>query len=178
MAYNDRNGFVSGGGFHKYFARPAYQEQAVKPYLARLGRQYEGLYNPLGRSYPDVAAQGYRIATVRNQTHYHVDGTSGSAPQMAAVVPLVNDALLAEGRPPLGFLNPWLYKEGWRPFTDVTVGSTKGCNTDGWEAGPGWDAASSFGSPVSRSPGLAGTWRDMIRMLTVEFGSGFRSLRN
>ena len=151
VAYNDRNGFVSGGGFSKYFARPAYQKQAVKPYLAGLGRQYEGLYNPQGRGYPDVAAQGYRIATVWNQTYYHVDGTSASAPQMAAVVALVNDALLAEGRPPLGFLNPWLYKEGWKAFTDVTVGSTKGCNTSGWEAGVGWDAASGFGSPVGHS---------------------------
>lgn len=149
VAYDDRNGFVSGGGFSKYFARPAYQEQAVAPYLAGLGRRYQGLYNPQGRGYPDVAAQGYRIATVWNQTHYHVDGTSASAPQMAAVVALVNDALLAERRPPLGFLNPWLYREGWRAFTDVTVGNTKGCNTRGWEAGVGWDAASGFGSPVS-----------------------------
>lgn len=150
VAYNDLNGFVSGGGFSKYFARPAYQDDAVKPYLARLGDKYSGLYNPQGRGYPDVAAQGYRIATVWNQTHYHVDGTSASAPQMAAVVALVNDALLAEGRPPLGFLNPWLYKEGWKAFTDVRQGSTKGCNTTGWEAGVWWDAASGFGTPVSR----------------------------
>lgn len=149
VAYNDRNGFVSGGGFSKYFARPPYQDKAIPPYLAALGDKYKGLYNPQGRGYPDVAAQGYRIATVWNQTHYHVDGTSASAPQMAAVVALVNDALLAEGRPVLGFLNPWLYREGWKAFTDVTVGSTKGCNTTGWEAAVGWDAASGFGTPVS-----------------------------
>lgn len=155
VAYNDRNGFVSGGGFSKYFARPAYQEQAVKTYLATHGKQYEGLYNAQGRAYPDVAAQGYRIATVWNQTHYHVDGTSASAPQMAAVVALVNDALLAEGRPPMGFLNPWLYREGWRAFTDVTAGSTKGCNTSGWQAAEGWDAASGFGTPVSSTRSLS-----------------------
>ena len=149
VAYNDRNGFVSGGGFSKYFARPAYQDQVVPAYLAAQGDKYDGLFNAQGRGYPDVAAQGYRIATVWNQTHYHVDGTSASAPQMAAVVALVNDALLAEGRPPLGFLNPWLYREGWKAFTDVTIGSTKGCNTTGWGATEGWDAASGFGTPVS-----------------------------
>jgi tripeptidyl-peptidase-1 len=149
VAYNDYNGFVSGGGFSKYFARPSYQERAVSSYIATLGNEFEGMYNKNGRGYPDVAAQGYRHAMVWNGTKYLVDGTSASAPTMAAIISLVNDALIAEGKPPLGFLNPWLYSKGFESFTDVITGSSRGCNTSGFPAAVGWDAASGFGTPVS-----------------------------
>lgn len=154
VAYNDRNGFVSGGGFSKYFPRPAYQDAhgVVDSYLARLGKdKYKGLFNRGGRAYPDVAAQGYRRAMVWNGKKYLVDGTSASAPTFAAVVALVNDALIANGKPPLGFLNPWLYSTGFEAFTDVTTGSNKGCNTSGFPAARGWDSASGFGTPVRLS---------------------------
>jgi tripeptidyl-peptidase-1 len=39
-----------------------------------------------------------------------VDGTSASAPIFAGVITLLNDARAAAGLPPLGFLNPILYK--------------------------------------------------------------------
>ena len=153
-AYNDRNGFVTGGGFSKYFSRPSYQQKSdvVEAYLDRLeSDEYEGLYNRDGRAWPDVAAQGYRRAMVWNGKKYLVDGTSVSAPTFAAVVALVNDALIAEGRPSMGFLNPWLYSEGYKAFTDVTSGSNKGCNTSGFHAGEGWDPVSGFGTPVKWS---------------------------
>ncbi|KAI0505385.1 Pro-kumamolisin [Xylaria bambusicola] len=158
VAYNDRNGFVSGGGFSEYFARPAYQDHAVNSYISRLEGLHDGLYNSHGRAYPDVAAMGYRIVTVWNGTTKVVDGTSASAPIFAAVVALVNDALIAEGKPPLGFLNPWLYSGGFRAFTDVTLGSTRGCNTSGFPAMSGWDAASGFGTP----------WFPMFRSLASQ----------
>jgi tripeptidyl-peptidase-1 len=68
---------------------------------------------------------------------------------MGAVIALVNDALIAEGKPTLGFLNPWLYGGGWKAFTDVTVGESTGCNTTGFPAAVGWDPVSGFGTPVS-----------------------------
>ncbi|KAI1378901.1 Pro-kumamolisin [Hypoxylon crocopeplum] len=147
VAYNERNGFVSGGGFSEIFPQPTYQKKAVTSYLSKLDGLHEGLYNEEGRAYPDVAAMGYRIVTIWNGTTKVVDGTSASAPIFAGVVALVNDALIADGKAPLGFLNPWLYSGGFKAFTDVTEGSTKGCNTDGFPAMEGWDAASGFGTP-------------------------------
>lgn len=152
VAYNDRNSFVSGGGFSEYFARPSYQDKVVESYISELQGMHDGLYNLHGRAYPDVAAMGYRIVTVWNGTTRVVDGTSASAPIFAGVVALVNDALIAEGKPTLGFLNPWLYLGGgYRAFTDITEGSTRGCYTSGFPARQGWDAASGFGTPVSLS---------------------------
>lgn len=80
-----------------------------------------------------------------------VDGTSASAPTFAAVVALVNDALIAAGEPPLGFPNPLVYSRGFEVFTDITTGSNAGCNTSGFPSGKGWDAASGFGTLVSKS---------------------------
>lgn len=47
----------SSGGFSDRFPRPAYQEDAVRAYLEKLGDTWAGLYNPDGRGFPDVAAQ-------------------------------------------------------------------------------------------------------------------------
>ncbi|KAH8991300.1 tripeptidyl peptidase SED3 [Lactarius akahatsu] len=47
----------SGGGFSKYFLHPEYQLQAVSTFLDNLSQQYSGLYNPVGRGIPDIAAQ-------------------------------------------------------------------------------------------------------------------------
>lgn len=64
------------------------------------------------------------------------------------MISLVNDALIAHGRPPLGFMNPWLYQlGGGKGFTDITQGSTTGCDTSGFPAQAGWDLASGFGTP-------------------------------
>ncbi|CEJ87271.1 Putative Tripeptidyl peptidase [[Torrubiella] hemipterigena] len=145
-AFDGRSDFVTGGGFSDYFSRPDYQHGVVDKYLASIGPLHEGLYNTQGRAIPDVSAQGYHFAVIYNGTAHLLDGTSGSAPVFAAIVTLLNDALMAEKKPPLGFLNPWLYsvRKGLR---DVTYGSATGCNTTGFPATVGWDAATGLGTP-------------------------------
>lgn len=148
-AYDSRNGFSSGGGFSNYFPRPAYQEVIVDAYLASLNKTYAypGLYNRSGRAYPDISAQGQSYAVIWNGKLVHLDGTSASSPCAASVIALVNDALIASGRPSLGFMNPWLYAVGFAGFTDVTSGYNLGCDTQGFPAGPGWDPVTGFGTP-------------------------------
>lgn len=52
-----------------------------------------------------------------------VDGTSCSSPIFASIVSLLNDRLIAAGKSPLGFLNPFLYSEaGQAGLTDITTG--------------------------------------------------------
>ncbi|KAK3680762.1 hypothetical protein LTR37_021070 [Vermiconidia calcicola] len=50
--------FASGGGFSNYFKMPQYQKSTVNAYIAGLDGLHHGLYNPTGRGYPGVAAQG------------------------------------------------------------------------------------------------------------------------
>ena len=97
--------FTSGGGFSNYFPRPAYQNAAVTKYLAYLGEEYAGLYNASGRGIPDIAAQSQNFSTIWNGTVRPVDGTSAATPLAASIFVLVNDALIAAGKRPMGFLN-------------------------------------------------------------------------
>jgi tripeptidyl-peptidase-1 len=54
---------------------------------------------------------------------------------------LLNDFLLSKGKAPLGFLNPWLYGQGFvgLGLSDIMSGSNPGCNTEGFPAIDGWD---------------------------------------
>tara|TARA_R110002003_G_scaffold242_13_gene17334 strand:+ start:30220 stop:31524 length:1305 start_codon:yes stop_codon:yes gene_type:complete len=63
-----RDLYSSGSGFSNYFDRPSYQDNVVPAYIKALGNQYAGLYNPNGRGYPDLAAQGLYFAYFWNGT--------------------------------------------------------------------------------------------------------------
>lgn len=107
------------------------------------------------RGFPDVSALGGqknqycitlgdRKAGVATTAY----GTSAATPVVAGVVAKLNEIRLAAGKPPMGFLNPFIYAhpEGWN---DVTVGAS-GFNTspeNGFVAIAGWDAATGYGSP-------------------------------
>lgn len=52
-----------------------------------------------------------------------VGGTSASTPVFAAMISLINEKLKQTGGAPLGFLNPFLYQNEERGFTDVIVGA-------------------------------------------------------
>ncbi|KAK2772829.1 hypothetical protein FQN53_004434 [Emmonsiellopsis sp. PD_33] len=147
VGFDGRGDFSSGGGFSEIFSRPQYQAHAVNAYLRTLGNEHEGLFNRNGRAYPDIAAMGYHFSVFWNGQAHLQDGTSASAPTVAAIIALVNDALIADGRAPLGFLNPWIYSEAQDAFTDVTWGTNRGCNSTGFSAAKGWDPATGLGTP-------------------------------
>jgi tripeptidyl-peptidase-1 len=140
--------YASGSGFSEYFSRPKYQEDAVKSYLHKIGDLHKGLFNPTGRGYPDLSAQGLYFQFVWNSTNSVISGTSASSPLMASILALVNDALIASGKPTLGFLNPWLYQKGYKGFTDILSGGNGGCNTTGFPVTKDWDAVTGWGTPI------------------------------
>ncbi|KAE9383328.1 hypothetical protein BT96DRAFT_764341, partial [Gymnopus androsaceus JB14] len=52
--------------------------------------------------------------------------TSASSPTFTAIIALINDQLIAAGRPVLGFLNPFIYSTVSTAFTDITIGHNAG----------------------------------------------------
>jgi len=60
---------------------------------------------------------------------------------------LLNDRLIAAGKSPLGFLNPFLYSTGASALNDITTGDNPGCNTNGFPADTGWDPVTGLGTP-------------------------------
>ncbi len=95
---------------------------AVNAYIAKLGSTNRGLYNASGRAYPAVSAQGERVQIVVNGRTGSVGGTSCASPIFSSVIALINDELLAAGKPALGYLNPWIYANP-QAFNDITTGT-------------------------------------------------------
>ncbi|KAI0666436.1 family S53 protease [Trametes maxima] len=138
----------SSGGFSSFFAQPSYQTAAVEGFFGQIGNLNAGLFNPGGRGFPDIAAQGDNVEIVFMQEFGTVAGTSCSTPISASIFALLNDEFAAVGEPPLGFLNPLLYSlAGTAAFNDVTSGSNPGCNTLGFPAVKGWDPITGLGTP-------------------------------
>ncbi|EIM81511.1 subtilisin-like protein [Stereum hirsutum FP-91666 SS1] len=149
VAAGDNAAFTTGGGFSNYFARPSYQDSAVSTYLEALGDRNSGLFNPSGRGYPDIAAIGDGLLTIEDGQEFAESGTSASTPVAAAVIALLNDYLISQGKSPLGFANPWLYATGLQGelLHDIVNGSNPGCGTDGFMTRPAWDAVTGLGTP-------------------------------
>ncbi|KAF8261845.1 tripeptidyl peptidase A [Lactarius quietus] len=138
----------SGGGFSNYFPRPPWQDAAVCKFLESLpSGTYEGLFNPNGRAIPDVSAQAAFFRVFIEGHAVQIGGTSASAPTFSAFVALLNDARIAAGKSPLGFLNPLIYALDGDGFNDITAGNAPGCGTPGFNATVGWDPVTGFGTP-------------------------------
>lgn len=122
--------FASGGGFSNYFTPASFQADAVAEYLKKdLPFQslpyYEvnadatnigengGVYNRIGRGYPDVSANGAFLLMYLNETETNIFGTSLASPIFGAVVTLINEERTAAGKGPVGFINPALYASEW-----------------------------------------------------------------
>jgi len=144
---------AGGGGFSNTFGIPDYQADVVAAYKeaskAAGNLPDQKLWNNTGRGYPDIAALGGQVnpyCIVSGGRFAGVAGTSAACPVAAATFALVNDALLTAGKPPLGFLNPFIYQNG-AAFNDVTSGSNPGAGKIGFSALKGWDPATGFGTP-------------------------------
>ncbi|KAF8257577.1 subtilisin-like protein [Lactarius quietus] len=138
---------LSGGGFSSHFQREEYQDILVPEFLQKLGSEYAGLYDAAGRGIPDISSQALKIVIIQGGDSYVVDGTSAAVVIAASIISLLNDHQLANGRRPLGFLNPWLYGQGITGLNDITSGTNPGCKTEGFSATVGWDPVTGLGTP-------------------------------
>jgi tripeptidyl-peptidase-1 len=139
----------SGGGFSNYFPTPAYQTGAVKGFLKNHPPPYaKGTYNASGRGIPDISANGANYVVAVDGEFELVFGTSASSPVIGALITSINDARLAIGKKPLGFLNTALYSAGFQgAYNDITNGTNPGCGTVGFNATTGWDPVTGLGTP-------------------------------
>lgn len=142
---------ATGGGVSEIYAVPDYQLQAgLNPTSVNSGNT--------GRGVPDVAAMAgttYKISIAGGPLQ-GVHGDSATGPLWAALIAIINQAIGTR----VGFLNPILYTYGVGnsdAFRDIQSGSNQyryqaSANSGivtvpGYEAGPGWDACTGYGSP-------------------------------
>jgi subtilase family serine protease len=145
MAWNSFTD-ATGGGFSHLFARPSYQDGVAGIRATR--------------GVPDVAADannltGMALAFGDGGT-VPAQGTSAATPLWAAVIALADQ----EAGHPLGFVNPAIYRIArggayHRAFHDVVTGDNSVMLPSrvvvGYQAGPGWDPATGWGSPNAQA---------------------------
>jgi tripeptidyl-peptidase-1 len=150
--------FGSGGGFSQYFPQPSYQSSAVSAYLSSGVKMPESCaFNASNRATPDVSALGdVHFQVINGGRRISVGGTSASSPTFSAVLTLLNDLRLNQGKSTLGFVAPWIYKTAAKnptAFFDVTVGNnvSPGCcrsgKLGGFDCAKGWDPVTGVGTP-------------------------------
>jgi uncharacterized repeat protein (TIGR01451 family) len=137
---------ASSGGVSSVYPLPAWQQG-----VSMANNQGSTLY----RNTPDVALTADGIEVVYNNgTGGIVGGTSAAAPLWAGLAALINQQAAANGRPPVGFLNPALYNiaKGARynsAFHDVTTGNnTNPASSNQFFATPGYDLCTGWGTPA------------------------------
>ena len=138
----------SGGGVSSVYKLPAYQSNFQSPYR--------------NRSIPDVSFDadpnsGQQVWTScqpnkKTGACSHgtagwmgIGGTSMATPQWTGFLALVGQARANTQKATLGFLNPIIYSmsasDRAQTFHDITSG-----DNGGYQAGPGWDAVTGWGS--------------------------------
>ena len=114
--------FSSGGGFSNIYPAPEYQwatrdtyfrdSSPPYPYYERLDSSSRwassGVYNRLGRGYPDVAAVADNILTFHRGHPQLASGTSAGVPIFAAILNRINEERLRANKSTVGFVNPIL----------------------------------------------------------------------
>ncbi|KAJ7624321.1 subtilisin-like protein [Mycena polygramma] len=141
----------SGGGFSNIFPLPSYQKNAVNGFLTNHPPPFtNGEFNDSGnaRAYPDLSANGANFVIGIDGEFSLVFGTSASSPTTASIFTLINDARIAVGKGPVGFINPAIYSDRFKfGFNDITVGGNQGCGTPGFTSTTGWDPVTGVGTP-------------------------------
>ena len=141
MAWND-NTEGSGGGFSALFPRPSYQHGLARARATRGVPDVSANADPYG-----AMAVEWSFGQLRGDS-----GTSSSTPLWAGVIALADQ----EAGRHLGFVNPLIYRIGRSPahhraFHDVVTGDnsvlTPAGVFTGYNAGPGWDPVTGWGSP-------------------------------
>src|SRR5581483_11045146 len=141
MAWNGTTD-ASGGGYSSLFPRPSYQD-GVAPAGA-------------SRGVPDVAANadaGTAMAeTFGDGESRPASGTSAATPLWAGLIALADQ----EAGRHLGFVNPAIYQIARSPAYHQAFHDVVTCDNSvlwptglfvGYNAGPGWDPVTGWGSP-------------------------------
>ncbi len=136
---------ATGGGISQQFAEPLYQ-RLLPSADQKLLNGNRGLPDVSWNADPNTSILVFFSALGPNETGYFmIGGTSEGGPQLAGLTADLNQSI---GHP-IGFLNPFLYVLGALHigFHDVTTGNNGIDGVTGFNATPGWDASTGFGTP-------------------------------
>lgn len=136
----------SGGGISQYFTEPSYEVSYLPPSIQSQLNNHRGLPDISYNADPNTSILIYG-SFIGSGAFYFIGGTSEGSPQWAGIIA---DANQFAGKP-LGFLNPKLYALGAGSqyntlYHDVLTGNNSSHGIQGYNAGPGWDFVTGWGT--------------------------------
>ncbi len=143
-AWNSDGG-ATGGGISQQFREPFYQAFLPRSVQQELGG-FRGIPDVSWNADPNTPILIYLSFLGPSEAGYYgIGGTSEGSPSWAGVVADL-DQLAGRG---IGLLDPYAYALGasGRGFHDVTVGNNSDNGVTGYNAAPGWDLTTGWGSP-------------------------------
>ena len=148
-AWNRNNGTGTSGGVSPTYPIPSWQQG-----LSMVANQGSTAM----RNIPDVALTGEAVYVKYNNGGWGTfGGTSCAAPLWAGFTALVNQQAAANGRPPVGFVNPAIYALGKGPgfagaFHDTTTGNNSSSSSPNkYQAVAGYDLCTGWGTPTGQT---------------------------
>ena len=155
-------GWTSGGGFSLTNGGNLtnWQKREVEKYIKNSVHLPKN-FNRFGRGYPDLSAIGHNCPVWQNGFLFGIDGTSCSTPITASLFAIINNFMVQNNRPKVGFINPLLYKlsninktiyndivMGYNYCTEASCcpGNLKNGSDFGYLCSKGWDPVTGLGS--------------------------------
>ena len=145
--WSQQNDAATGGGISSVFAEPTYQ--SFVPDQA----QFQGK-----RGVPDVSFPADNFLLYESEipwdpattnpafNHWYVaGGTSLSTPCWAGLIAIADQV----AQQPLGLIQPALYWMSGAGMHDIQLGDNSFAGVKGYSAGPGYDLASGWGTPIA-----------------------------
>ncbi len=160
--WNDGVGSATGGGISQYFKEPNYQKDNLSKANQQLLNGHRAIPDISYNADPNSGVPVYLGFLPQRQPRFYIfGGTSAGSPQWAGIIA---DANQSAGHS-LGFLNTALYRIGNSKasaysYNDITVGNNAQLPIAGYNATPGWDAATGWGTPKT-----VGLVLNLIKML-------------
>lgn len=146
--WNNSSG-ATGGGISKVFSEPDYQQNNLPASDQKLLNGNRGLPDVAWNADPNTSILVYiSFLGGKNNGFYSIGGTSEGSPQWAGIIA---DGNQMAGHP-LGFINPAVYQLGsgsayGESFHDIIVGNNSFAGVTGYNATPGWDLTTGWGTP-------------------------------
>ncbi len=144
----NQGGGATGGGVSAVFAEPDYQKVGPDQGFLQGQRGIPDVAFPAAENY--ILYGSFTVGTLglaRSQWNHWdiVGGTSAASPSWAGLIAILDQM---NGKP-VGLIQPALYSLQGKGMHDITVGNNSLDGVQGYEAGPGYDLVSGWGTPIA-----------------------------
>jgi len=144
------SGGSTGGGLSILYSEPNYQKKVSNQGLFQGHRGIPDVAFPADVNYLLYEQSDFGTVNVAKWPHWNlIGGTSASSPCWAGIIAIADQMSTQAGGKPLGWIQPGLYSLQGQDFHDITQGNNNFARVAGYQAMPGYDLVTGWGTPIA-----------------------------